>query len=544
VTILRQRLDDLPGNTVFYSVFILIMFPAIKRKLSPRSASDSHTQDNGDAESYADTYFAEIGFKTGDNSLVGSTESPELDGGESMLEDIDRSLGLLEDNSLATDVERAVADLAGPNSSSENNYYYGSQAAATADHDHDQNHSSKSDRPSPSNGTSALTMSKAYNAPFHSYFGAFADREDDEESSTAEIVRPSPRGSYNIAYPNAENAMHSDDVSISTLGEESVRRKPSPLYAQQQRAAAEKGRKTAKQHSPTGTLVPGGVEGSHPPLDELELKKTRTGSTLEDRPSEDWEEHLAKNSTTKAHSRQSSSSRHSTLGEDEAASKKRWRFIYFIMGSALLLLSTAAIVLGFSIAELKNKSDEETDSSSSSNTAWVPELPKDWVKSSPTAAPVVPSTTSQPQPESLFDLVELAQEDLLQIVGTVSPDSLSSISDTTTAQYRAFDWMVHSNPDYFDYSVERVLQRWSMAVLYFSLGGESWQVPPLTSNRRRLSNQTVEWLSDAHECLWYTTDVEDVCDTEGRVVGLHLSNAGLSGSIPPEVSLLSDSLGM
>lgn len=557
------------------------MFPAVRRALSPTSMmmggtnKDDHQPKHekpksppaaSDAESYADTYFREIGFKTGDNSLIGSTESPELDGdGDDdsrllLVEDVDRSLGLLEDNSLATDVERAVAAAAADDDDDlENNnysYLYGQQQ-------HQQDSRSSGNSKNNSNG---LIMSKAYSTPYHSYFGSFQqEQEEEEEDDAQEIVRPSPRN-YNITYP--ENA--NDDVSISTLGEESIRRKPSPLYAHQRRAAAaaaavEAALSNNKKHfAKTTTTTPGRHHHDHHQLDDqhLDLKKIRTGSTLEERPSEDSDDfhhrHLARHSKQQGTSRSSSEKEEEESAAEKLNIKRRWKFIYFIFGTSLILLSTAAVVLGFSIVELKNsENDEASSSSSSSDGTWVPEIPEEWVVKSSSSPPSTATTTENHD-------WELALQDVLQIIGTVSPQSLSSISDTSTPQYQALDWLVY-NPDYFDYSVERVLQRWSMAVLYFSLGGggsDDWATSTstagtttTTTGTRQLSKSSlsesdppstemVAWLSeDSHECLWYTTDLEDVCDSEGRLVGLHLSDMGLSGSIPPEVSLLSGSLG-
>jgi hypothetical protein len=53
-----------------------------------------------------------------------------------------------------------------------------------------------------------------------------------------------------------------------------------------------------------------------------------------------------------------------------------------------------------------------------------------------------------------------------------------------------------------------------------------------------------DWMSYTHECNWYSTeDAKWSCDTNGTIRGIHLENFKLQGSLPKELSLLSNSLG-
>lgn len=499
------------------------MIPAIKKAISPSSMS-GNSQDDGAsvAESFADTYFREIGFKTGDNSLLGSTESPDLDGDE-LLDDAERSLGLLEDNSLATDVELAVAAagaISPPNRLSE----------ATQKHRNGPlpkqiggppKKSSKSDK---SGGVT--NKLKSYATPFHSYFGQLLQDSGKTSSDPYPEPHPDPLRNYgksNRAYAISLLSRSMDDNSISTLGDESLLRKISPINAQHH--APQKKIQLPKQvpavRSKQGKppiKAPSSVPASMEPKD---LKEARTRSTLEELPSTDSEE------SPKSSSRKSDGGSTGSSKDDEEA-ELRWRAIYMLIGVALILLAASGAVLSVCIIQLKQQSDSDSSGASAPSTAntWPPALSSEWVNS-PTDSPVA---TAAPT-ETFIDPVELARSDLLRIITSLSPDSISEIGTIDSPQYEAFEW-VANDPDYMNLSVQRIVQRWAMAVFYFSTNGESWD-----------ENATIQaenaWLSDSHECHWYAaSDEENKCNDDEEIIEIHLSNTGLAGTIPPEIFLL------
>jgi hypothetical protein len=75
----------------------------------------------------------------------------------------------------------------------------------------------------------------------------------------------------------------------------------------------------------------------------------------------------------------------------------------------------------------------------------------------------------------------------------------------------------------------RMLQRFSLAVIYFALNGEQW------SNRSG-------WVSPQNECTWFRATEYlldgDPCDSSGQFAFLGLPDNNVSGSIPPELNLL------
>ena len=80
-------------------------------------------------------------------------------------------------------------------------------------------------------------------------------------------------------------------------------------------------------------------------------------------------------------------------------------------------------------------------------------------------------------------------------------------------------------------SDERLIQRYALVTFYYATNGEDWKSSFL-------------WLTSADECIWFTSSKSNtICDKDGRIVELDLRENNLLGSLPAEISLLSDTLG-
>jgi hypothetical protein len=196
-----------------------------------------------------------------------------------------------------------------------------------------------------------------------------------------------------------------------------------------------------------------------------------------------------------------------------------------MIGLALILLTSACVVLAISLTQLKqnNSADEGVKTATD-----APTFSFDfWTKNDTT-----------PENNSMTAL----EEDLLSILSIVSPNSVAALSDETSPQFQAFEWL-SDDPDYLGYSSGRIVQRWTVATFYFStsIGESSWN-----TNGRKLvadNSSSSSWLSYSDECFWYSTNPLDVCDEEGRIKAIHLDDSGLVGTLPRELGLLSNSLG-
>ncbi len=85
------------------------------------------------------------------------------------------------------------------------------------------------------------------------------------------------------------------------------------------------------------------------------------------------------------------------------------------------------------------------------------------------------------------------------------------------------EWLLTNGSYEIHYSIERKVQRWALATFYYSLWGEEWTVNDGWMNTGYLNN----------ECTWHGL----VCNQAGMVTSIDLSENGLWGYIPLEVSL-------
>jgi Leucine-rich repeat (LRR) protein len=139
-----------------------------------------------------------------------------------------------------------------------------------------------------------------------------------------------------------------------------------------------------------------------------------------------------------------------------------------------------------------------------------------------TAKPILPEATESPQvdPEAF----------LRQLLVSRWPPLIQSLFIPFSPQSKAFEWLVDLDSDLNAYSERQLIQRFVMATFFFSTNGENWS-----------SNEG--WLSAENECRWYQTkSYRDACDASGSLLNLELNGNGLSGSLPSELALLSDSL--
>jgi len=116
--------------------------------------------------------------------------------------------------------------------------------------------------------------------------------------------------------------------------------------------------------------------------------------------------------------------------------------------------------------------------------------------------------------------------------GTATKDLLH---DESSLQYSVLQWLA-SDPNIHDYPSSKILQRYALGCFYKNL--ESSNVEKHISD---------SWMTYTDECTsWKTTGDsaagEQLCNENGHVASIYLENAGLSGPLAPELSLLSNSL--
>jgi hypothetical protein len=232
------------------------------------------------------------------------------------------------------------------------------------------------------------------------------------------------------------------------------------------------------------------------------------------------------------------------------------------------LLIIAAIVLPLYFLVFGNNSSDGSDSGNGTGpilppgTTMAPTIPTETAPSvappsniPPVASPIMPPTssvsspspTSSPisSPTSPPTIMPMPEVPTVQPVdGTAVPstntDNLASLlisrwpsleedlQDPNSSQSLAYAWLMN-DPDVGSFDDTRILQRFSLAVFYYSTGGANWE-------------RNDRWLSEENECLWYTSSSALPCDDSLRYTTIDLDFNNLSGTIASELGLLSNSL--
>jgi hypothetical protein len=119
----------------------------------------------------------------------------------------------------------------------------------------------------------------------------------------------------------------------------------------------------------------------------------------------------------------------------------------------------------------------------------------------------------------------------------------TALNDPASVQYDVLQWL--SFDTLLDtYSEEKILQRYALGCFYESVMGEdNDEIDTSKSNAVRST-----WMGYGDECTeWASTEVinndkKQTCNENGQIRSIHLENIGLTGTLAPELALLSDSL--
>jgi hypothetical protein len=133
--------------------------------------------------------------------------------------------------------------------------------------------------------------------------------------------------------------------------------------------------------------------------------------------------------------------------------------------------------------------------------------------------------------------------DLRFVIANLSPTSLTFLDDPESAQNKAFDWMT-KDPSYWSMDISTIVQRWTLAVLYYSTGGPNWKTEQLPDTYAAGKSP---WLSYSDECLWESSNEGTqgrICDSDNNYFAIHLRKIGLTGTLPAELGLLSDHMSL
>ena len=154
-------------------------------------------------------------------------------------------------------------------------------------------------------------------------------------------------------------------------------------------------------------------------------------------------------------------------------------------------------------------------------------------ENTPATAPLESSNlpTMSPTPSPTLTEVGFLRELLQPISGT-------ALDDATSPQGQALNWLAFEDQANLDFRATNtfvLIERYVMAVLYYSTGGPEWY-----DDLRFLSNYSVcEWpnIGEIEDELATSNEVD--CDETGHIVKLRIEENNLNGTMPSELSALS-----
>eukprot|EP00980_Cylindrotheca_fusiformis_P007639 scaffold1605_cov141-Cylindrotheca_fusiformis.AAC.2 len=152
-----------------------------------------------------------------------------------------------------------------------------------------------------------------------------------------------------------------------------------------------------------------------------------------------------------------------------------------------------------------------------SESAGQPTIPED-----PTLSPAAPTLPPINATDSSLDSI---RESFISLW----PSLEEAFGDSLSPQYLAFQWLL-TNSGIISFTEKKRIQRFVLAVFYFATNGDQW-------------DQSDLWLTEEDECNWYSSNIFRArCNEEGDFNNLELYHNGISGTLPPELALLSSSL--
>eukprot|EP00522_Entomoneis_paludosa_P007891 CAMPEP_0172446544 /NCGR_PEP_ID=MMETSP1065-20121228/6119_1 /TAXON_ID=265537 /ORGANISM="Amphiprora paludosa, Strain CCMP125" /LENGTH=664 /DNA_ID=CAMNT_0013197689 /DNA_START=176 /DNA_END=2170 /DNA_ORIENTATION=- len=215
----------------------------------------------------------------------------------------------------------------------------------------------------------------------------------------------------------------------------------------------------------------------------------------------------------------------------------------------ILVLSTLGliVVIGAMLGALVATGGGGSSSSSTAGTGSTNNKSPTDSGSPASPTPVTPSTPQEPAPTPAPTLppspppvgTPAPTSELASFLRPKLPDGGLSLDHADSYQSVALDW-VQSNHVGGEHNAQRILQRFALACIYYA----TYSIATPYTNQEVGDGiifgwlSSTRWMADPDECTWKGI----VCNGEGVVTEIDLSENFLTGMFPPEVALLKDSL--
>ena len=153
----------------------------------------------------------------------------------------------------------------------------------------------------------------------------------------------------------------------------------------------------------------------------------------------------------------------------------------------------------------------------------------------PTAKAPPPAIVPEGNPSVLPDLPVVPQIPCVEdaacgyVMGAIDPvlppQTRALVNVPGTCQNWSREWL-RTGKDIMEFQVDRIRQRFTMALIYCEFNGDNWLEGEL-------------WVSDLHECDWYTMIGVDPCGRDEQYQILRNYGQQMRGTLPPEISMMS-----
>jgi hypothetical protein len=171
--------------------------------------------------------------------------------------------------------------------------------------------------------------------------------------------------------------------------------------------------------------------------------------------------------------------------------------------------------------------------------------------SNPTPLPLTPApAASKPNmPPTLAPTdepiaIQQARARFLNILEERSDSLLQTLQQPESSHFQAYEWLIR-DPNFFNYNSDQVIQRWVLALFAMGLSLSSDNTAQQQQSTSSLPPPLQTWVQYTDECTWFYSKVDSdtLCNDQGQYVRIDLRSLDLSGTLPSEISLLSNSLG-
>lgn len=152
----------------------------------------------------------------------------------------------------------------------------------------------------------------------------------------------------------------------------------------------------------------------------------------------------------------------------------------------------------------------------------------------PAVQPFMPPSEGTPRPVFFSptlspSLSNEEEERRAEIEARILPVSgLLALEDKNSPQYMAFDWLCKEDPLELPGSDKGILQRYILALLYFSTDGDNWNKCGSPKGETPCSDHMKRYLSGATTCRWMGIS----CDIYEQIEGINLRKSPRLPSLP------------